>query len=48
MLEDRFRVTEKRAKRDFAELRKLGTIEFVRSPTPGYYRVQGGPGVSGH
>jgi len=40
MLERHFRITAKTAKRDFAELRKLGKIEFVRSPSPGYYRLK--------
>jgi len=40
MLEERFRVTAKTAKRDFAELREWGRVEFVRSPSPGYYRLE--------
>jgi len=39
MLEERFRVTAKTAKRDFSELREWGRVEFVRSPSPGYYRL---------
>ena len=40
MLERHFRVTAKTAKRDFAELCRLRRIEFVRSPSPGYYRLR--------
>jgi CheY-like chemotaxis protein len=40
MVESQFRVTRKTAKRDFADLRRAGLTEFVRSPRPGHYRLK--------
>ena len=37
MVEERFRVSGRTAKRDFAALRKQGLIAYVRSPSPGHY-----------
>ncbi len=40
MLEERFGVAAKTAKRDLAELRQSGRIQFVRKPAPGHYRLR--------
>jgi FixJ family two-component response regulator len=40
VLQKRFKIVPKTAKRDLAELRKRGLIEFVRTPRPGYYRLR--------
>lgn len=37
-VEEKFRVSEKTAKRDFAELVKMGLVDYVRKPHPGFYR----------
>ncbi|TET34873.1 MAG: response regulator [Planctomycetota bacterium] len=37
-IEDKYNVSSKTAKRDFMKLVKLGLIEYVRKPHPGYYR----------
>jgi len=39
MLEHKFGVGEKTAKRDLAELSRGGVIEFVRAGREGYYRL---------
>jgi len=38
MVEDKFKVSAKTAKRDLSELVKRGEIEYVRTPAPGHYR----------
>lgn len=38
-IEARFKCSTKTAKRDLAELREQGRIEFVESPRPGHYRI---------
>jgi len=36
----RFDVTEKTARRDIADLKARGLIEFVGAPKTGYYRLR--------
>ena len=41
MLQKKFSVSEKTAKRDFKELVQQGLAQFIRNPRPGYYRAVG-------
>jgi len=43
MIEEHFHVSTKTAKRDLAELRERGLIEYVRNPWPGHYALRGAP-----
>ncbi|MCC6909253.1 MAG: DeoR family transcriptional regulator [Phycisphaerales bacterium] len=38
-IESRYKCSAKTAKRDLAELRERGLIEFVAKPAPGHYRL---------
>jgi predicted HTH transcriptional regulator len=39
MVESRFAVSQKTAKRDLSEMAKAGLIEYVRSPYPGHWEL---------
>ena len=41
MVEDRFGIGGKQAKRELAGLSIAGSVAFVRKPRPGYYRLAG-------
>jgi CheY-like chemotaxis protein len=45
-IEDQFRVGMKTAKRDLAELREQGLVEWVAEPRPGHYRLGANGGRS--
>lgn len=42
-IEEKFGCSDKTAKRDLADLRDRGEIEFVPKPNPGHYRLKRGP-----